>query len=386
MAAGQRGGVGKTEDGVATTEETHAVGRARGRDSIAKGLGTETKDHQGRLVVEMGRHRWQEHQCSLFQIRRGLTRRVRATYRTTGKASDDVTLCDAVQTNTADSDGCILKVHPVHPVHRVHRKPRWTFSFTYVLRFSPPIEEKRARHLAFRARCAYGGLGFELGLRKFRTRNRSLSNESANGGITQMTKMLVYLVEFGMGLAMRRDGPRRRGWTRGGRGWRVSSRISFDSGVFLFRACHRDYFANRRDDQTSQTQPKRKPQVYGQKDPTYMLSYLWNQRRKRAGTGHRKKLLAQAQAAQALTLSDNHPPSSPVSTGLRYAQGHSAYDSDSDSSRSGDSFHSRIESSKNHNDAEMEDGEDGNDLEREEEDFSAPSDSVSIDFTIEIYA
>jgi hypothetical protein len=34
----------------------------------------------------------------------------------------------------------------------------------------------------------------------------------------------------------------------------------------------------------------------------------------------------------------------------------------------------------------MEDGEDGNDLEREEEDFSAPSDSVSIDFTIEIYA
>jgi hypothetical protein len=54
MAAGQRSGVGKTEDGVATTEETHAVGRARGRDSIAKGLGTETKDHQGRLMVEMG--------------------------------------------------------------------------------------------------------------------------------------------------------------------------------------------------------------------------------------------------------------------------------------------------------------------------------------------
>ncbi|KAJ7668160.1 hypothetical protein B0H14DRAFT_3693741 [Mycena olivaceomarginata] len=92
--------------------------------------------------------------------------------------------------------------------------------------------------------------------------------------------------------------------------------------------------------------------------------------------GTSKKLLAQAQAAQALTLSDNNPPSSPVSTGLRYAQGHSAYDSDSDSSRSGDSFHSRIESSKNHNDAEMEDGEDGNDLEREEEDFSAPSDSL----------
>lgn len=102
--------------------------------------------------------------------------------------------------------------------------------------------------------------------------------------------------------------------------------------------------------------------------------------------GTSKKLLAQAQAAQALTLSDDNPPSSPVSTGLRYAQGHSAYDSDSDSSRSGDSFHSRIESSKNHNDAEMEDGEDGNDLEREEEDFSAPSDSVSIDFTIEIYS
>jgi hypothetical protein len=95
-----------------------------------------------------------------------------------------------------------------------------------------------------------------------------------------------------------------------------------------------------------------------------------------------KKLLAQAEAAQALTLSDDNLYSSPVPGRLRYAQGHSAYDSDSDSG----STQSQIETeSENHDGPEMEgiEDENGGRVEEDEENLSTHSDSVSLDFTVE---